>query len=107
MDCLTISDNFWVFGFFLWIFWIFWIFVGFVWDFLDFLGFLDVLNYFFLFVCFFRIPFKVTKVTTKSYHGYYWTPKNDQNGPNSILSPFFYPKGKKKPRPKAKDLCRS
>ena len=50
-------------------------------DFLDFLGFWDFLNFFGFFLIFFRffwffgISFKVTKVTTKCYQGYYWTPK--------------------------------
>ena len=37
----------------------------------------------------------VTKVTTKSYQGYYWTPKNAKNGPKQHNKPFFCPKGKK------------
>ena len=28
---------------------------------------------------FFGIPFKVTKITTKSNQGYYWAPKNAKN----------------------------
>ena len=38
-------------------------------DFLDFLDFLGG-DFFFLWIL-----FKVTTVTTKSYQGYYWTPK--------------------------------
>ena len=63
-----------LFGFFLFFFVIFWIF-------LDFLNFLD--------------SFKVNKVTTKCYHGYYWTPKIAKMGRNSIKSTFFARRAKK------------
>ena len=43
----------------------------------------------------FGIPFKVTKVSTKSYQGYYWTPKNARNWPKQHNKVFFCPKGKK------------
>ena len=49
--------------------------------FLDFLKFFKIFWIFFGFFCFFAIPFKVTKVTTKSYQGYYWTLKMAKNGP--------------------------
>ena len=52
------------------------------WNFLNFFGF----------CCFFVI---VTNVTTKSYQGYYWGPKNAQNGPKQYKKLFFCPKGKK------------
>ena len=44
---------------------------------------------------FFGILVKVTKVATKSYQGYYWTPKNAKNGPKKHNKLFFCPKGKK------------
>ena len=68
------------FGFFLDFFWFFGCFLdfGIFWNFLKFLGF-------FLFVI-------VTNVTTKFYHGYYWTPKMGQN---SIKSSFFAQRAKK------------
>ena len=47
-------------------------------------GFWDFLRF-----CFFGIPFKVTKVTTKSYQGYYWTPKIVKNGPKQHNKLFF------------------
>ena len=50
---------------------------------------------FFIFFPFFGIPFKVTKVTTKCYHGYYWTPKIAKNGPKLHNKLFFSPKGNK------------
>ena len=49
--------------------------------------------------------FKVTKVTTKSYRGYYWTPKMLKIGPNSIISSFLAHRAKK-PCSKAKALGR-
>ena len=76
-------------------------FLDFFLDFLDFLGFLyfwKFLEIFWIFLGFFRffgIPFKVTNVTTKSYQGYYWTPKNAKNGPKQHNNLFFCPKGKK------------
>ena len=65
-----------------------------VFEFLDFLKFFEYF-FFFGFFWFFGIPFKVTKVTTKSYQGYYWTPKNAKNGPKQHNKLFFCPKGKK------------
>jgi len=50
---------------------------GIFWIFLKFFGF-----FFFI----------VTNVTTKCYHGYYWTPKMGQN---SIKSSFFARRAKK------------
>ena len=35
------------------------------------------------------IPYKVTKVTTKSYQGYYWKPEWPKMGQNSIIRYFF------------------
>ena len=69
-------------------------------DFLDFLGFLDFLKFFgffsssFFLLRFVGIPFKVTKITTKSYQGYYWTPTIAKNGPkqHNKLS-FLLPAG--------------
>ena len=63
-------------GFF-WIFWIFFGLFGFFGRFLDFGIFWNCLDFFFVIV---------TNVTTKCYHGYYWTPKMGQN---SIKSSFF------------------
>ena len=72
-------------GFF-WIFWIFFGFFGFFGRFLDFGIFWNFLKFFgFFFVI-------VTNVTTKCYHGYYWTPKMGQN---SIKSSFFARRAKK------------
>jgi hypothetical protein len=61
-------------------------------DFWIFLNFLKLLGFF---CWFFGISFKVTKVTTKSYQGYYWTPKIAKNWP------------KQHNKPKAEALCRS
>ena len=47
------------------------------------------------FFCFLGISFKVTKITTKSNQGYYWTPKVAKNGPKKHNKLFFCPKGKK------------
>ena len=41
------------------------------------------------------IPFKVTKVTIKSYQGYYWTPKIAKNGPKQHNKLFFARRAKK------------
>ena len=108
---LTIFDNFRIYGFFLWTFWNFWIFLDSLdffdfflifLDFLDCFGFLDFLNFFWIFFgflldffVFFLVSFKVTKVTTKCYHGYYWTPKIAKNGPKQHRKLFFCLKGKK------------
>ena len=88
-------DHFWqfldfgvfygLFGFFWIFFWIFWTFFWIFWDFLIFWIFKICL-----------VSFKVTKVSTKSYHGYYWTPKIAKNGPKQ--------QQKKKPRPKAEAI---
>ena len=43
----------------------------------------------------FLVAFKVTKVTNKCYHGYYWTPKIAKNWPKQHKKLFFCPKGKK------------
>ena len=60
-------------------------------------------NFFFFFGG--GIPFKVTKVTTKSYQGYYWIPKIAKNWPKQHNKPFFCPKGTKsfgqRPKPSA------
>ena len=110
-----IFDMFWdfmIFWPFLTIFWFFWLWrsFGFFKDFYGFFGF--VLDFFFNFLIFliffklflnflnayifFRIPFKVTKVTTKSFQGYYWAPKIAKVGQNSIISSLYLPKGQKK-----------
>ena len=74
---MTIFDNFWIFEVF---------FIDFL-DFFGFFGFLDILNFFVIFCIFFGFfwfffgSFKVTNVTTKCYHGYYWTLKIAKNGP--------------------------
>ena len=43
----------------------------------------------------FLVSFKVTKVTTKCYHGYYWTPKIAKNGPKQHKKLFFARRAKK------------
>ena len=48
------------------------------------------------FLVFFGIAFKVTKVTTESYQGYYWVPKIAKNGPKQHNKLSFVPKGQKK-----------
>ena len=56
---------------------------------------------FWIFFGFFLIPFKVTKVTSKSYQGYYWAPKIVKNEPKQHKKLFcFVQRAKKKPRPK-------
>ena len=50
---------------------------------------------YFGFFLFFLVSFKDTKVTTKCYHGYYWTPKIAKNGPKQHKKLFFCPKDKK------------
>ena len=58
---------------------IFWIFFGFfVWIFWTFFGFLYFFYFFFIFFSYFLWSFFVFKGTTKTYQGYYWTPKNYQ-----------------------------
>ena len=101
-DFLVIFDHFLIF-FFLWIFWFFlnnffWLFDFF----LDFLLFIFIFEFFkffwniwisFGFFWFFGIPFKVTKVATKSYQGYYWTPTITKNGPKQYYKLYFWTKG--------------
>ena len=68
------------------IFWIFLMFFFFYFfDFFLIFGFLWT----------FWILFKVTEVTTKSYQGYYWTPKNAKNGPKQHNKLFFARRAKK------------
>ena len=51
--------------------------------------------FFFLdFFVFFVIPFKVTKVTTKRYQGYYWTPNIAKNMPKQHNKILFCQKSK-------------
>ena len=78
---------FWIFVFF-WIFFGFFLFFG---RFLDFGIFLNFLKFFEIFGIFFF--FSVTNVTTKSYQGCYWRPKNANNGPKQYNKLFFCPKG--------------
>ena len=70
------------------------------WDFVGFLAFFKFIVLFWIFCLrFFGIPFKVTKVTTKSYQGYYWTPKIAKNWPQQhnrlflpgVISRFIWP----------------
>ena len=83
---LWFFESFLDFLVFFWIFWIFFGFFGFFGRFLDFGIFWNFLKFFgFFFVI-------VTNVTTKCYHGYYWTPKMGQN---SIKSSFFARRAKK------------
>ena len=96
-------ENFWdfrIFSQFLLLF--FWIFLDLFWtlDFFGFYDFLKVFEFFLDFFWFFGIPFKVTKVTTKAYQGYYWTPKIAKIGPKQNNKLFFCPKGQK-------SLCQS
>ena len=113
---LTILDFFWFFidfwiffGFFCFFFGFFGFFLDFL-EFLDFFEFLDFLKFLdiFFFFWFFRIfwtPCKFTMVTTKSYQGYYWTPKNAKSWPKQHNKPLFCLKGKKslgrRPKPSA------
>ena len=81
------------------IFEIFFLFLGFIMDFFIF-RFLYIYIYIFFsfsdFFCFFGIPFKVTKVTTKSYQGYYCAPKIAKNGPKQHNRLLLLPKGQTK-----------
>ena len=82
---------------------IFWIISDFFVDFLDFILIFLWIGWFFLdfsvefwFGWFgFLDPFKVSKVTTKIYQGYYCTPEVTKNGPKQLYSLFFCQKGKK------------
>ena len=106
-DFLTIFEKFCIFG-------VFMDFLDFYWIVLDCFGlkkkhFLDFLNFldFFGFSSYFFFSFKVTKVTTKCYRGYYWTPKIAKNGPKQHKKLFFLAEGQKMPWPKAKAFRRS
>ena len=95
--------DFWdFFGFFFGFFGFFFNFFGIFLDFWDFFGFLDFWNlldffgFFLDFFVFFLVSFKVTKVTTKCYHGYYWTPKIAKNGPNQHKKNSFFAQRAKK-----------
>ena len=119
------KDFFWFFSsflkkkkiFFLWIFFktfldFFQFFLTFFFNFLDFLDFSRLFKnfgFFLDFFSFFGIPFKVTKVTTKSYQGYYWAPKLAKNGPKQhiIKLSFFAPKKSLGQRPKPSAGARS
>ena len=88
---------------FFWIFDSFWIFLKDIFRFFRFFGifwifwiFFEILNFSLDFLVFFGISFKVNKVTTKSYRGYYWAPKIAKNWPkqDNKLS-FFCPRAKK------------
>ena len=81
---LRFSDFFYIFTFsnfccvLLWSFLlVFWDFFGISSDFLNLFGFLRLLGFLDFFLDFLRFLFffKITKFTTKSYWGYYWTPK--------------------------------
>ena len=87
----------------LWISWVFWFFLDFFlfrnfWTYLDFQIFFNFGFFISLRFCskLLMLILKVTKVTT----GHQKFPKMGQN---SILS-FFFPKGQKKPKPKAEAL---
>ena len=56
---------------------------------------MDFIGFFLIFFCFLLVSFKVTKGTTKCYHGYYWTPKIAKNGSKQHKKLFACPKGKK------------
>ena len=64
-------------------------------DYFEFSDFFKFFGFFFSILSFFLVSFKVNKVTTKCYHGYYWTPKIAKNGPKQQKKLFFCPKGKK------------
>ena len=83
-------DLFGFFGFFF-IFFGFFVFLILFWI----VGFFEFLVFFWVCIVFFLVSFKVTKVTTKYYHGYYWTPKIAKNGPKQHKKALFLPKGKK------------
>ena len=65
-----------------------------VFGFLNFFRFLNFCIFFGIFL-FFGIFFKVTKVTTKSYQGYYWTPKIAKNVPKQHIKLVFSRKAKR------------
>ena len=119
-DFLTIFDNFWMLGAFYGFFVIFLDFnfflflFNFFWDLLDFFDFcnfcsfcifLDFLSSLFFLV--FWIPFKVNKVTTKSYHGYYCIPKVTKKKGQTQHNKPFLPEGQKKAWPKPSAGARS
>ena len=54
-------------------------------------NFSEFLDFFWIFPVF-EISFKVTKITSKSYQGYYLTPKVAKNGPKQHIKFFFPPK---------------
>ena len=58
-------------------------------------GFLEIFEIFGFFLSL-GIPFNLTKVTTKSYQGYYWAQKIVKNGPKQHNKLLFLPKGQKK-----------
>ena len=51
---------------------------------------IEIFGFFWIFVLFLGIPFKITKVTTKSYQGYYWAPKTTKNGPKQHNKLSFF-----------------
>ena len=77
--------------FFFGFFWIFLIFYFIFWFLILFFNF----RIFFWILWFFGIPFKVNKVTTKSYQGYYWASKIAKNGPKQHKKLFFSWRAKK------------
>ena len=90
----TFMDIFFYFYFFFGIFWIF----GYIWIF----GFFEFFEFLWIFFGFFfsrflGVSFKVTKVTTKCYSGYYWTPKIAKKGPKQQQqkNSFFARRAKK------------
>ena len=94
MDFLNFFRFFWIF--FLIFFWIFfWICWTFFLDFWICWNFFDFLQFFWDFFWLFGIHLKITKVTTKRYQGYYWTPTNAKMGQNSMISSFFAQRAKK------------
>ena len=106
LDFRVFLKDFWIsFRFF---FGIFCIFFAFIFDLFDFLNFLKFLDFwiFFLFFGFFWIPFQVTKVTSKSYQGYYWAQQIAKNRPKQHNKLSFFAEGQKCPLSKAKALRR-
>ena len=84
----------------------FWIFFWFF-DLFDFLWFFEIFGFFLKFFWCFGIPFKVTKVTTKSYQGNLWTPQIVKKNMPKQHNKLCFAQKPQKPWPKAKALHRS
>ena len=82
-------------------------FFGSFWVFFFFIFLWILLNFWGIFLLLFGISFKVTKVATKCYQGYCWTPKIAKNWPQQHNKHFFCQMGKKKHRLKPSTGARS